>query len=93
MACKVTRKVFVRFQPRWMTRFLFNLSPRVYEVTETLHDARKHLKAIKDAVITSRLTGDNSRIRVEEDEDSITFISSKNRPFLKFFIQHNYRQN
>lgn len=93
MACKVTRKVFVRFQPRWMTRFLFNLSPKVYEVTDTLEDARQHLQAVKEAIVSSRLIGESSRIHLVEDEDSITFLSGSDRPYLKFYIQHNYHQS
>lgn len=90
MAYKVTRKVFVRFQPRWMTRFLINLSPKVYEVVDTLEDARQHLQAIKDAVISSRLIGNSSRLHLVEDEDSIIFLSGSERPYVKFHIQPNY---
>lgn len=84
------RKVYVRFQPRWMTRFLFNLSPKVYEATDSIDDARHHLREIKSAIIASHLIGENSRLHLTEDDDSITILSSKRRMFLRFYIQHNY---
>lgn len=92
MAYKVIRKEFVRFQSRRLVRFLINLSPKVYEVTDTLEAARQHLQTIKDFVATSHLVGDNTRLHMVEDEDSIMFLSGRERPYMKFYIEHNYHQ-
>lgn len=86
MAYKIMRKVYVRFQPRWMTRFLFNLSPSIYEEVDSLDAARQHLHDVKQYMMDSRLTENNSRLQFIEEDDSITILSSKKRVFLKFYI-------
>lgn len=84
------RKEYGRYQSVRLTRFLLNLSPAVYEVTESLDDARIHLQAIKDAIFSSHLT--NKSLRLLEDDDSLTLASIKDRPCLKFYIFHNYNR-
>lgn len=89
MAYQVVRTVCVRYQPKWMARFLFSLTPKVYESTATLDKARGNIGLIRKAILDAQLLERNARLLMTEDADSITISSSKDRPFLKFHIKQN----
>ena len=89
MAYKVMRKEFVRFQPKWLTRFLFSLPPKIYEAVATLEAARANLQVINDRIHEAHLL-DKGHLCLSEEEDSFLVKSGKGRPYVRFFIQHNY---
>lgn len=84
------RKEFVRKRPKWLIQFLFTLSPKVYEVMDTLEDVLVNFQTIKDAIRDSKLLERNPRLRMNESDNSIIINSGKNRPYLKFTILDNY---
>ncbi len=92
MAYKVQRREFVRYQPKWLFHFLLSLSPQVYEVKDTLKEAQANIKQIKDAIEENDLQVNVPRLRITYDDNLITFSSQKDRPYLKFFIQDNYKK-
>jgi hypothetical protein len=92
MAYKVQRREFVRYQPKWLFRFLISLSPKVYEVKDSLEEARANIQQIKDALEENTLSGSISRLRITYDDTTILISSQKNRPYLKFYIQDNYKK-
>ena len=92
MAYKVQRREFVRYQPKWLFHFLLSLPPQVYEVKDTLKEAQANIKQIKDAIEENDLQVNVPRLRITYDDNLITFSSQKDRPYLKFFIQDNYKK-
>ena len=92
MAYKVQRREFVRYQPKWLFHFLLSLPPKVYEVKDTLEEARANIQQIKDAIIENDLQVTVTRLRITYDDNLIIFSSQKDRPYLKFYIQDNYRK-
>lgn len=92
MAYKVQRREFVRYQPKWLFHFLLSLPPQVYEVKDTLKEAQANIKQIKDAIEENDLQVNVPRLRITYDDNLITFSSQKDRPYMKFFIQDNYKK-
>ncbi len=92
MAYKVQRREFVRYQPKWLFHFLLSLPPKVYEVKDTLDEARANMQQIKDAIEEKNLQGSVPRLLITYDDNVIIFSSQKERPYLKFYIQENYRK-
>ena len=90
MAYKVQRREFVRYQPKWLFKFLLSLSPQIYEVKDTLEEALENFQHIKDAIIKKNLQGTVSRICITYGDNVITISTQKSRPYLKFYINENY---
>lgn len=92
MAYKVQRREFVRYQPKWLFHFLLSLPPKVYEVKDSLEEAQANIRQIKDAIEENDLQVNVPRLRVKFDDNFIIFSSQKDRPYLKFYIQDNYKK-
>ena len=92
MAFKVQRREYVRYQPKWLFHFLLSLSPKVYEVKDTLEEAQANMEEIKDAIAEYDFHGYLTRLHIKKDGDVITIDSKKGRKYLKFYIQDNYKK-
>lgn len=92
MAYKVQRREFVRYQPKWLFHFLLSLPPQIYEVKDTLEEALANLQQIKDAIDENDFHVTVPRLRITYNDNVIIFSSQKDRPYLKFYIQDNYKK-
>ncbi len=92
MAYKVQRREFVRYQPKWLFHFLLSLPPKVYEVKDTLEEAQANIRQIKDAIEENNFQITFPCVRISYEENLIILSSQKNRPYLKFYIQDNYKK-
>ena len=69
-----------------------NVSDEAAEVKDTLEEARANIQQIKDAIEENDLQVTVPRLRITYEDNLIIFSSQKDRPYLKFYIQDNYRK-
>lgn len=92
MAYRVQRREYVRYQPKWLFHFLLSLPPQIYEVKETLEEARANIRQVKDAIEENDLQAAVPRLRISYDDSHVVFTSRTGRPYLKFHIQDQYKR-
>lgn len=84
---RVIRKEYISKRPKWLTSFLLDVTPSVYERRETFEEARQNLILITEIVKDCDIIKHNHKLAIETNENEIVIKSRKGNIFLKFIIQ------
>ncbi len=87
MEYRVARKEYVRKRPEWMTKFLLELSPILYEGRSTIEDAQANLSQIKKEIIKAGIPGYKGKLQMSETPKAIYITNQNGKNYLRFRIE------
>lgn len=87
---RVAKKEYVRKRPDWMTKFLLDLSPVLYEGKATLSEAEAVLEDIRQKIIAAGLPGYKGKLQMSETPKAIYITNLNGKNYLRFRVERKY---